>query len=106
VGWIQGRWDTADSLAVDVDLLAVAVELLAVVVELFGSSEAGSSPAPSDWPVEGDALIALADPRCGSGTSCEEEEEAAAAASTVGNSGSASCRRRHRHRGGLASRDS
>jgi hypothetical protein len=78
---------------VDVDLLAIAVELLAVVVELFGSSEAGSSPVPSDWPVEGDALIALADPRCRSGTSCEEEEEAAATA-TVGNSGSASCRRR------------
>jgi hypothetical protein len=35
------------ALAVAVELLAVDVELLDVVVEPFGSSGAGSSPAPS-----------------------------------------------------------
>jgi hypothetical protein len=76
MGWIQGRWDAVDLLVVDVDLLAIDVELLAIVVELFSSSGVRSSLVPSDWPEEGDALIALADPQRGSETGCEEEEEA------------------------------
>jgi hypothetical protein len=46
----------------------------------FDRSGAGSSPAPSDRPDAGDALIAPADPWRGSGTRCDEEEEDAAAA--------------------------